>query len=106
MDNYAEKRDFQRMAIECETSYQASNDGLSGHGSVKNLSAKGFLLEAEDEFSAKTEIIVTLTPTNSITPPMSARASVIRSTPVEGSVPLKFELACEILEILHEQQSN
>lgn len=106
MDNFAEKRDFQRMAIECVTSYQSLNSDVSGEGSVKNLSAKGFLLEAEDEFSPKTEIIVKLTPVNSITPPMSAKASVIRSVPVEGSVPLKFEVACEILEILHNEEDE
>lgn len=98
--NFDEKRDFQRMAIECVMTYRCSTDDRAGEGSVKNLSAKGFLLEVDDEFSPKTELVVKLTPVNSITPPMEARANVIRSIPVEGSVPLKFEVACEILNIL------
>ncbi len=98
--NYGEKRDFQRMAIECVMTYRCEADSRSGEGSVKNLSAKGFLLEVNDEFSPKTELFVKLTPVNSITPPMEARASVIRSIPIEGSVPTKFEVACEIKDIL------
>ncbi len=98
--NYDEKRDFQRMAIECVMTYCCEADSRSGEGGVKNLSAKGFLLELEDEFEPKSELLVKLTPVNSITPPMEARASVIRSIPIEGSVPIKFEVACEILNIL------
>jgi len=98
--SYDEKRDFQRMAIECVMTYRCEADDKSGEGTVKNLSAKGLLLELEDEFPAKTELLVTLTPVNSITPPMEAKASVIRSIPVEGSVPIKFEVACEIIKIL------
>lgn len=101
MDNdYAEKRDFQRMAIECMMTYRCDADERVGEGSVKNLSAKGFLLDIDDEFFPKTELLVKLTPVNSITPPMEARATVIRSMPIEGSVPLRFEVACEIIEIL------
>lgn len=98
--NYDEKRDFQRMAIECVMTYRCEAENSSGEGTVKNLSAKGFLLELEDEFSPKAELLVKLTPVNSITPPMEARASVIRSVPIDGSVPIKFEVACEILNIL------
>jgi len=98
--NYNEKRDFQRMAIECVMTYRCESDDRAGDGAVKNLSAKGLLLEVEDEFSPKTELLVKLTPVNSITPPMEAKASVIRSTPIEGSVPIKFEVACEIISIL------
>lgn len=97
---YDEKRDFQRMAIECVMTYRSESDDRSGEGSVKNLSAKGFLLEVEDEFESKVKLLVKLTPVNSITPPMEAEASVIRSTPVEGSVPIRFEVACEIIKIL------
>ncbi len=98
--DYDEKRDFQRMAIECVMTYRSENNEASGEGSVKNLSAKGLLLEVDDEFPPKTELIVTLTPVNSITPPMEAKALVIRSEPIEGSVPTRFEVACKIEKIL------
>ncbi len=99
-NDYDEKRDFQRMAIECVMTYRCEENDRAGEGTVKNLSAKGFLLEVEDEFSPKTKLLVKLTPVNSITPPMEAKASVIRSIPVEGSVPTKFEVACKIMSIL------
>lgn len=98
--DYSEKRDFQRMAIECVMTYRCETDERAGEGSVKNLSAKGFLLEVSDEFEAKAQLLVKLTPVNSITPPMEAQASVIRSIPIEGSNPVKFEVACEIVKIL------
>lgn len=99
MSNYAEKRDFQRMAIDCQMSYRSLADGTSKSGLVKNLSGKGFLLEIEDEFASGSEIFVKLTPQNSITPPMEAKAVVIRSTQVENKK-ASYKVACEIVEIL------
>lgn len=104
MDNYAEKRDFQRMAIECVMTYRCLDDERAGKGAVKNLSAKGFLLDIDDEFTEKSELLVKLTPVNAITPPMEAKASVIRSTPIDATSPTKYEVACEIIEILKTEE--
>jgi hypothetical protein len=95
MANFAEKRDFLRMAIDCLLSFSKKGEQQSQEGHVVNLSSKGILFTASDQYEEGDQLDLVLTPTNSKTSPMQASVVVIRVT-FNDSV---YELACEILEI-------
>ncbi len=92
MIDYAEKRDFLRMPIDCELSFSVSGSSKQYQGNVINLSSKGILFTSSTEFEAGKKLDITLTPSNSITPPMEATVMVMRV--VNNDV--LFEIACEI----------
>lgn len=92
MIDYAEKRDFLRMPIDCEMSFSKTGDNKQYSGSVINLSTKGILFTSSEGFDRGTVLQITLTPSNSDTPPMEATAVVTRVTDNE----VLFEIACEI----------
>jgi hypothetical protein len=92
MIEYAEKRDFLRMPIDCELSFSEVDGGKRHQGKVINLSTKGILFTSSEKFDIGTRLDIVLTPSNSITPPMQARVSVSRV--VAGEV--LFDIACEI----------
>lgn len=95
MIDYAEKRDFLRMPIDCELSFSESGSSKQHQGNVINLSSKGILFTSSNEFEAGRKLDITLTPSNSITPPMEATVVVMRV--VNNDV--LFEIACEIEDI-------
>lgn len=95
MANFAEKRDFLRMAIDCLLRFSKKGEQQSFEGHVVNLSSKGILFTAIDQFEEGEELDLVLTPTNSLTSPMNASVIIIRVT-FNDSV---YELACEITEI-------
>ena len=95
MIDYAEKRDFLRMPIDCELSFSESGSSKQYSGNVINLSSKGILFTSNSEFQPGTRLDITLTPSNSLTPPMEATVIVMRV--VNNDV--MFEIACEIDEI-------
>ncbi len=95
MNNFAEKRDFMRMAIDCLLTYSKKGKKESLEGHVVNLSCKGILFTATEEFEAGDQLDIVLTPTKSLTSPMQATVVVSRSM-FNDSV---YELACEIVEI-------
>ncbi|MEM7561683.1 MAG: PilZ domain-containing protein [Pseudomonadota bacterium] len=95
MIDYAEKRDFLRMPIDCELSFAESGSEERFVGNVVNLSGKGILFTSSERFEAGTALEILLTPSNSETPPMEATVSVTRVTDYEPV----YEIACEILEI-------
>jgi hypothetical protein len=95
MNNFAEKRDFLRMAIDCLLSFSRKGDKQSFKGHVVNLSSKGILFTSVTEFEEGDQLDIILTPTNSLTSPMQASVVVSRAI-FNDSV---YELACEILEI-------
>ena len=95
MNNFAEKRDFLRMAIDCLLSFSKKGDKQSFEGHVVNLSSKGILFTSVNEFAEADQLEIVLTPTNSLTSPMKASVVISRVT-FNDSV---YELACEIVEI-------
>ena len=92
MIDYAEKRDFLRMPIDCELRFGIAGEDSSLKGNVINLSSKGILFTSQQRFSEGTSLDIVLTPSNSETPPMHAR--VVVSRVVDNDV--LFEIACEI----------
>jgi len=95
MSNFAEKRDFMRMAIDCLLSFSRRGEQQSFEGHVVNLSSKGILFTAIDQFEKGDQLELVLTPTNSSTTPMEASVVVSRVT-FNDEV---YELACEITEM-------
>jgi hypothetical protein len=95
MIEYAEKRDFLRMPIDCELIFSESGDDRKYQGNVINLSSKGILFASNAKFDAGTRLDIVLTPSNSLTPPMEAM--VVVSRVVDNDV--MFEIACEIEDI-------
>ena len=95
MIEYAEKRDFLRMPIDCELSFSTLDGGKRLQGKVINLSSKGILFTSSESFDVGTRLNIVLTPSNSITPPMQARVTVSRV--VAGEV--LYDIACEIDDV-------
>lgn len=95
MTDFAEKRDFQRMAIDCQFSFCERGGQQIFDGHVINLSSKGILFTSAERFTEGAQLEIVLTPSNSLTPPMEASVVVSR---VNDNDPV-FELACEITEI-------
>jgi len=95
MSDYSEKRDFQRMAIDCGFSFSKTGEQQSHDGQVINLSSKGILFTSSEPFEVGTSLEFVLTPSNSLTPPMEASVTVSRVDNKESV----YELACKIEEI-------
>jgi hypothetical protein len=95
MIDYAEKRDFLRMPIDCELSFSVEGSTKQYQGNVINLSSKGILFTSSEKFESGTTLQIVLTPSNSTTSPMEAEVVVARVSSNE----VLFEVACEIREI-------
>jgi hypothetical protein len=95
VSDYAEKRDFQRMAIDCVLSFSKKGGSQIYDGNVINLSSKGILFASSESIDEGTDLWIVLTPSNSITPPMEVDAVVSRVINNQSM----FEIACNIQNI-------
>lgn len=95
MSEYAEKRDFQRMAIDCVLSFSIKGGSETYDGNVINLSSKGILFTSTEAVKDGSDLSIVLTPSNSITPPMEADATITRVIDNESV----YEIACTIIKI-------
>ncbi len=102
MNDYDEKRDFHRMGIDCPAQFRIQGADEVSDAIVKNLSASGMLLLTSIEIDPGTPLLVHIVPMNSITPPLSATVSVLRSEPAAGG----YEVACTIEQILGDEQAS
>ncbi len=95
--DFAEKRDFQRMAMDCSLQFSVADSAQKLEGKVINLSAKGILFVAADEIAPGASVEIKLTPITNITPPMSASTIVARC---EKHGDDEYHVAAEIVQIL------
>ena len=95
VSDYAEKRDFQRMAIDCVLSFSRVGHSEVYEGNVINLSSQGILFTSTESIEEGSDLSIVLTPSNSITPPMKADAVVNRAIDNQSV----FEIACTIINI-------
>ncbi|NNE63140.1 MAG: PilZ domain-containing protein [Gammaproteobacteria bacterium] len=102
MSDFAEKRDFQRMTLDCELSFFKPGNSQHFIGQVINLSSKGILFTSSESFDVDTVLEIVVTPSNSLTSPMEASVLVSRVTDNQSI----FEIACEILDIHKEKTGN
>jgi hypothetical protein len=95
VNDYAEKRDFQRMVIDSVLSFSIKGGSKSYDGNVINLSSKGILFTSTEVIKEGSGLSIVLTPSNSITPPMLADAAVTRVIDNKSM----YEIACTIDKI-------
>ena len=98
MQDYTEKRNYPRMAIECPASFQVVG-GEGGGAVVRNLSGGGLLMSMDRELGAGAQLKIQIKPANDITPPMVAEVRVVRCTP-ENAEPGRYAVACQITRLL------
>lgn len=82
--DYEEKRDHNRMAVECTARYRVEGGQEEREGRGRDLSASGVLLIADQELAVGTRLTVELSPDQPLVPPLRARAEVVRSEPEAG----------------------
>ncbi len=99
MMEYKEKRDFHRMALDCSAQFRINGSGEMNEAMVKDLSSGGILLWIKQQVEPGSEISIMLQPGTDITPPLRAKAQVIRCDPVDEE-PDTFAAACSMVEIL------
>jgi c-di-GMP-binding flagellar brake protein YcgR len=102
MIDYAEKRDFHRMDVECAASYRPQGAGQVMSGIVSDLSATGLSLVTEKAATAGMKLNIEIHPGKSVTPPLSAVVEVIRCEDNNGS----YRLACRIDQILSADEAG
>lgn len=81
MREYAEKRDFIRMILECELTYTVLDSGQSNSGQTCDLSGKGMRFISDQEFVQGTLLEVKLNPKDSFVPALNAVVEVMRVMP-------------------------
>ncbi len=97
MNDYSEKRDFQRMVLDCSLEYRISAEDKIYQGKIQNLSAKGVLFQGDQSIALGVQIQITVSPVHDITPPMVADVRVTRCDKREDG---NYYVAGEIIQIL------
>ena len=97
MQEFSEKRDFYRMAINCDAQYRNVDSDIVGKAVVKDLSAGGLQLLTNEEVEEGSQLNVEVLPGKNITPPLHAVVRVTRSIPADGG---GFATACTIEKML------
>ncbi|WP_428623120.1 PilZ domain-containing protein [Sedimenticola sp.] len=100
MQDYSEKRDFYRMAVDCAARYRVDGTGSVQDATVKDLSAGGVQLRTQHEVAAGVTLNVEIQPGKAITPPLHAIAKVIRCSPAEEGPGGEYLVACSIERML------
>ncbi len=103
MRDYSEKRDFPRMAVECEARYRVIDSGERGSARVHDLSAGGALLHLESELQTGARLALEIRPQSDITPPLQAELEVIRC---DAREPCGYAAACTIVRMLSETEAG
>ncbi len=101
MHDYAEKRDFQRMAMECPARFRMHNAEEINGAIVKDLSSGGMLLWLEREIELGQHLNIEVMPAKTITPSLSAEVTIIRCYELEEGI---WAAACSIDNIFREDE--
>jgi len=78
MIDYAEKRDYMRMPIDCSMRYSVVGDDREFQGNVINLSNKGILFTSKQKLEVGNLLTLVLTASHADTPDMHATVKVSR----------------------------
>ncbi len=92
---FSEKRDFIRLAVDCDVFYQNEKGGEEKSGQGHDLSAGGIMFEVDEEFPVGTKLNVRIHPRNNLTPPLETKVEVLR---IDTTAPGKFLVGCQILK--------
>ena len=74
-----EKRDFIRMAVDCDVYYRKDEGAAEKQGAGRNLSANGILFESDENYAEGSRLFLRVMPRNSLTPPLEMQVEVVRS---------------------------
>ena len=85
-----DQRTIRRIPIECQLEYKIVNSAEFKHGTAKNISSKGVLFEAEDQYEVGTMLEIKVAATETI-PAHGAIIEIVRVNPITGGE--KFEIA-------------
>lgn len=99
MQDYSEKRDFYRMALDCEARFRIVGSDLVQGAIIKDLSAAGVQLRTTEEVLPGTMLNLAIQPVKAITPPLYAVVTVIRCSPAEDADG-GYSVACGIEKML------
>ncbi|TNF37479.1 MAG: PilZ domain-containing protein [Gammaproteobacteria bacterium] len=91
--DYSEKRNFFRMNLDCSMEYSVNGSGAKKSGVVRNLSGDGILFIADQHVAPGTEVHISITPENSVTPPLNVTVEVLRC---DRTTVTEFEIAGNI----------
>jgi hypothetical protein len=103
MNDFSEKRNFYRMAVNGPVKFRVNGDSRVSEGTVINLSSSGLLISSADEVPVNSQMTIQIVPTQSITPPLTAEVEVVRidSDGASGS-----QIACRMLKLLTEDEAD
>ena len=101
MLDYAEKRNFPRMCIDCATRFRVVGEDRVVSCIAKDLSSSGLLLHTDQELEAGCQLNVEIRPGKNITPPLYAEAEVVRCDR-DGD---NYAVACVILRMFAEEET-
>ncbi len=96
--NGKEKRDFPRIKLQCDVTYRRAGDGDTARGVCEDLSGGGILFIAQAPLAVGDSIEISVTPQNTITPPLDAVIEVVRSEPTQQAG--QYRIAGAIQRIL------
>ena len=76
--DFSEKRNFYRMAVECQLEYTEAGQAETRIGHVKNLSGNGILFQTDHAINIGAEMEIVVKTGSNLTPPLHAMIEVIR----------------------------
>ena len=91
--DYAEKRNFFRMNMDCNMEYTISGSDSKEQGTVLNLSGDGISFTVKDQIKPGVIVRISISPENTVTPPLEMAVEVLRC---EQSGAEAFEIAGNI----------
>jgi hypothetical protein len=96
--DYSEKRDYQRMELECPMTFTVKGDKkkTEHQGVAKNLSASGLSVVCSVELEEGSKLDINVAPEQAIVPPLLATCVVTRVDTLE---PGRFEYGLQISKI-------
>jgi len=97
-NDYNEKRNFARMKVETQITFNVKGKDQSYKGVTKNLSATGLSMETDFAPKEGDEIELIMRPNGDKLPPFLAEGNVIRITK-DSSDPNKFNVSVELTTI-------
>ncbi len=77
--DYAEKRDYIRMEVNCPLNFSENASSKTYEGTCINLSAKGIAFEANTAYPIGTTLFVEVAPKLAVASPFTAMVKIIRS---------------------------
>lgn len=99
MLEYAEKRNFPRMVVNCDAKLNDLESGASYEAFVKDLSGNGLLIWVDRTLETGALLNIEIKPVSDITPPLSASIKVVRCQPLHGLETGRFSVACQIEKV-------